>query len=293
MIYILSRDFNNHLFIYAKDYFIKNNIPYEHYHVPSKIDKSVMTKQEIKNFQNQIDNDNKLILSKIKKDDILICWGWKRGNIFQKKCKNILILEHGYIFNRNEWISIGWNGLNGRADFLTDSVASDRWKNIFKPHVKPWQYDGKYILLCGQVPGDASLKGKNLNKWYTTIAEKAYKYYNIPVVWRPHPVAVNAGKVVNVPNTILDTNERLQDSLNLAKAVITYNSNAGVEAIMNGVPVISKDQGSMYAEIATPYIGKLKYPNRDEWGRKIAYSQWHTSEIKKGIAFNHIFQKLF
>jgi hypothetical protein len=291
MIYILSKEFNFSICKSFKNYFDKRGIQYKLYDIENKkINKKLYTKEEFKQLREYKKDFDKGILQHIGQNDIVTCWGWKRGIKYKEAGANVLLQEHGFVFNRNEWISLGWNGLNGKADFLNQNVSNDRWETFFKPHMKPWKKDGEYILLCGQVPGDASLEGRNLTDWYAKIAKKAKEYYKIPVIWRPHPVAVRTKKNISVPNTFLDTNSSLKDSLKKAKLLITYNSNSAVDAVMEGVPVIVYDSGSMVYEIANHKIGSLEYYDRSDWGRKIAYTQWHISEIASDVALDHIFQ---
>ena len=52
--------------------------------------------------------------------------------------------------------SIGINGLNGRATFV-ETPDPDKRFEPHKPLLKPWNPHGDYVLICGQVPGDAAL----------------------------------------------------------------------------------------------------------------------------------------
>ena len=54
--------------------------------------------------------------------DIIVCWGWRRGEKHFNQKKQVLVMEHGYMLNRKTWTSLGWNGLNNDADFLNVDV---------------------------------------------------------------------------------------------------------------------------------------------------------------------------
>lgn len=297
MIHIIAKDFNFQFCENFKNYFDKNNLKYNYHYISNqKIDKTLYTKNEFREIQRNKKNHDEHILKNISQEDIVTCWGWKRGVRYREAGASVLLQEHGYIFDRNEWISLGWNGLNGKANFLNNDVSSKRWNKLFKPYMKPWQKDGDYILLCGQVPGDASLEGLDLTEWYEKQARDAYNYYKLPVVWRPHPEAIKKSlkrnrPIHSVPGTIFDKNQNLIDSLKKSKLVITYNSNSAVNAVMEGIPVVVGNKGSMVYEIANLEIGPIDYPDRSSWGRKIAYAQWHISEIASGVALKHIFRK--
>jgi hypothetical protein len=221
--------------------------------------------------------------------DIAVCWGWRAGKREFSRKKNVLVMEHGYFIDRDEWISLGWNGLNNNATFLNEDVQSDRWEMHFREHMKPWKSDGKHILFCGQVPGDMSLKGRNLTEWYFITARQAEKTYKLPIVWRPHPKD-KIGARIRLPNARTDQNKYLIDSLQNAAAVMAFNSNSLVDAVMNGVPAIAFDDGTMAWDLCAKNFGPIQRPDREDWGRRMAYTSWNHEEIASGIAIKHVFQ---
>lgn len=222
--------------------------------------------------------------------DIAVCWGWRKGIKEFEKNKQVLVMEHGYMINRHKWISLGWNGLNNDADFLNEDVPDDRWKKIFKEHMKPWKNNGEYILFCGQVPGDMSLKGKNLIRWYGETAKKASKVYKLPVVWRPHPLDKKSHNFT-IEKLKLDVGTNLLDSIKNAAAVMAFNSNSLIDGVMAGVPPIAFDSGTMVWDLAAKNYEPLKRLDREDWGRKMGYTQWNHEEIANGTAIKHIFKK--
>lgn len=222
--------------------------------------------------------------------DIAVCWGWRKGIKEFEKNKQVLVMEHGYMINRHKWISLGWNGLNNDADFLNEDVPDDRWKKLFKEHMKPWKNDGEYILFCGQVPGDMSLKGKDLGEWYISAAQEAYKKYKLPVVWRPHPLD-KFGARIKIPKARLDVKTTIKESLKNAATIMAFNSNSLIDGVMAGVPPIAFDNGTMVWDLAAKNYEPLKRLDREDWGRKMGYTQWNHEEIANGTAIKHIFKK--
>jgi hypothetical protein len=222
--------------------------------------------------------------------ELAVCWGWRKGKREFQNGKKVLILEHGYMIDRYDWISLGWNGLNNDADFHNKNVESDRWNTLFKDHMKPWKDNGDYILFCGQVPGDMSLRGKKLEGWYFETAKKASDYYKLPIVWRPHPLD-KRGVNVRIPKTNFDTNKCINESLENAAAVMAYNSNSLINGIMNGVPAIAFDTGTMAWDVCSHGFEPIKRPDRSDWGRKMGYTQWTHEELANGTALRHIFKK--
>lgn len=214
--------------------------------------------------------------------DLAIFWGHRRQDIITRQKQiggDYLVMERGYFRDRFKYTSVGFNGLNGRADFKNRDCPSDRWDR-HGVEIKDWN-DGEVVLLVGQVNGDASLAGANIESWYRVVAEEAKALGS--VVFRPHP----KGSPNKFPDCEVSTLSLEQD-LARAKCVITYNSNTGVDAILNGVPVIAMDKGSMAWDVAGHEIVPPPQPDRTQWAYNLAYCQWTEEEIRNGDAWEHL-----
>lgn len=217
------------------------------------------------------------------------CWGWRLGKALREQGHEVAVMERGFLSDRFSWTSLAWNGLNGRGEF---PVPPDDNGDRFCTHhsFKPWRKtDGEYVLLMGQVPGDASLQGRNLLPWYEETARQATKAYGLPVVFRPHPLAERKGFRQNVPYTKRSSRELAQD-LERAHVVITYNSNSAVDAVIAGVPAVAVDPGSMAWPVAGHAVGDRIMPNTSEWMRDLAWKQWQLDEISSGVALTALLE---
>lgn len=222
------------------------------------------------------------------KFDLLVFWGHRQRRMISKAKEfgiPYLVVELAYLGKRDHWISMAFNGLNGRGDFLNASVPPDRWEKYWRQDMKPWKKGGDYALICGQVPGDAALEHVDINEFYHKAAKAARQKHG-QVYFRPHPWMPEEHRTLpGVPT--LDGS--LEDALAGAKCVYTCNSNTGVDAVMAGVPVYAYDHGSMIWDIAqTDLNGELQTPDREDWGRKISYCQWTPEEVKSGEAWAHL-----
>lgn len=213
------------------------------------------------------------------------CWGWRMGRMIRGQGADVLVMERGYLGDRFSWTSLGWNGLNGYADF--GNVPQDGGKRFEKYHghlMKPWKTDGDYVLVIGQVPGDASLKGQNMLPWYCKTAVQAGRNFNLPVVFRPHPMAMRKGLRMNIPSVRLHTGE-LSHALERAAVCVTFNSNTAVDAVLAGVPTVALDRGTMAYSICSHDLGQpLVRPDRWRWASELAWKQWSIDEIRSGDA---------
>lgn len=219
-------------------------------------------------------------------DDLHVFWGMRRswGKAALQAGKKCLVVERAYLGDRFKWHALGFNGLNGLADFCNESVPDDRWRKYWRHTAEPWKESGDYALIIGQVPGDAALRGLDVGEWVGSVVEEARQRFG-KVYFRPHPLA---RKPVRVPGVEVMGGD-LAKALSGASAVITYNSNTAVDAVMAGVPAICFDRGSMAWDVCSHSISEPLYRgDRDDWGRKIAYAQWLPEELSSGAAWRHL-----
>lgn len=212
---------------------------------------------------------------------VVACWGWRIGQLYRSQGRDVLVAERGYIGDRFNWTSLAWNGLNGHGDHrVGPAVTGQRFADNFADLMQPWQTDGDYALLLGQVPGDMSLAGVDYGGWLNGVAER-YARDGIPLRFRPHPQP--RGDDVTVPGveTIGGT---LQEALAGAICAIAYNSNSLVDAALAGVPVWAWDKGSM----AWPLSGKGMAVDRGRWAARLAWCQWSHAEICDGTALRSV-----
>jgi hypothetical protein len=214
------------------------------------------------------------------------CWGWRRGKVLRALGHEVLVMERAYLGDRYEWYSLGWNGLNGYADFrYVREDGGERFRKHFT--MKPWRKTpGKYVLLIGQVPGDMSLKGRDIAPWYVTAAVTAQAMYRMPVLFREHPQNLARGLRRSPGYTEMSKAVHLEDALADAHVVITYNSNTGVDAAIAGVPVVAVDPGSMASAVAASRVGDRIMPAREPWAHALAWKQWTLREIAQGVPFD-------
>ncbi len=215
---------------------------------------------------------------------------WPRGNVFrQQREKNldVIVLETGYI-NRgdgqNHHYAAGFNGLNGRADFRNKGMQQERF-DALNVQMRPYS-PGEYILLCGQVPWDASVDHSDHKAWLAETVREIKTLTTRPIVFRPHPMAtlprLDGCEYSTAP---------LAEDLPRAHAVVTFNSNSGVEAALFGKPVFAADEGSMVWSIANKRLDQIndpEYIDRKQWARDLAYCQWTPAELREGKAWAHL-----
>lgn len=211
------------------------------------------------------------------------CWGWRAGSQLRAQGREVLVMERGYMGDRFAWTSLGWNGLNNRAQFGISNDVGARFRKHFGHLLQPWNPAGDYVLLIGQVPGDMSLRGRNLAPWYAEQAARAAALFKLPVRFRQHPEAVRRGIRQEVRGTTAMGGD-LQPALAGAAVVVTFNSNTGVDSLLAGKPTLVGDEGSMAWDVAN-LLTPGKEPDRESWAARLAWCQWKMDEIRSGEAW--------
>lgn len=218
-----------------------------------------------------------------------ICWGWRRGKELQARGYNVLVVERGYIGDRREWTSLAWNGLNGRGDFCLEGGVPERdaaRAALLDGVLRDWRGEKPRgtdcILIMEQVLDDMSLEGRDLTPWYRDVALQARRRFNLPVLLRPHPVAVAKGR--RVRTGLAESRGSLAEDLARAWGVITWNSNSAVDAVLAGVPALSADEGSMAWAVTAHELADLGQirPDREIWANRLAWCQWRLEELAAG-----------
>lgn len=212
-----------------------------------------------------------------------------RGNVIseqragRRKC---VVLETGYLGrgdDQDNYYAAGFGGLNGRADFRNQN--SPHWRAIRWP-MKAWiqPHPNQYILLAGQVPWDASVQDTDHIAWLNKTAQDIRRYTDLPIFFRPHPkFPTNVGELINVVGPV---------KWDEVRAVVTFNSNLAVDALMNGVPVFVDDIGSMALQASNRFIKDVEnpqHPSRTQWLSDLTHCQWTPDEMRQGMTWNHLF----
>jgi hypothetical protein len=213
----------------------------------------------------------------IRKEGVPI--SYPRGRVIrwqEEEGKPYIVLETGYVKRGDgpeDYYAAGFNGLNGRADFRNKGMPADRWEKLGL-ELKPWRLCEGYYLVCGQVPWDAAVQHHNHVAWVQKMCRELSKVGE--VVFRPHP---KAGDVYGAVPATVSTRPLLNDLLE-AGLVVTFNSNVGVDATIEGVSATCDDEGSMI----------WKYGDREQWAANLAYTQWTQQEMAEGLAWSHLFR---
>ena len=170
-----------------------------------------------------------------------------------------------------DYVQLVWNGHGRRGDHKVPERRHDRWQKMKVP-MYPWQGCGNKVVLCGQTETYSPHYG-HLIDWYAEMAPHATHF-------RHHPAG---GNPTDLPSH-LDWSD--------VGMVIVLNSSVGVESVLNGIPTVTMDEGSLAWEVTSHQPGTFYTPDRTEWCQWLAWTQWHWDEIEAGLPIRHLFEEL-
>lgn len=171
-------------------------------------------------------------------------------------------------------------GLGGLNSVPTFDCPPDRFKALGIDIAARGGDPNGYVLLVGQVPGDAA-HGMDIDSHKRWLRKVAAKYPHVR--YRPHPQ-----EPVDVPG-LQRAEGDLAQAISGARLVVTWNSNTGHDALLAGVPVVAHGPAA-YAELAGEALPPLDA--RRAYFNRAAYGQWTLAEMRSGQAAAFILNHL-
>lgn len=225
---------------------------------------------------NYEDSSDPLVLRGILKHKIVKrCWQDNRP---------FLYMDSGYIGNRaNLQNPQGWKVWHRIApdNFQHGDIVdrpADRWER-HKITPIPRRRNGHKVLIAAPDDKPCQVYGIELDAWLNNVQNTLKSHTDRPIELRQRD-----------PNRRNRVNNDFMDALTDVWAVVTFNSNAAVEAILCGVPVFVLATCSAALPVANSNLCDIEkpfFPDPDlvqKWCRHLAYGQFHNSELKNGTA---------
>lgn len=203
-----------------------------------------------------------------------------------------------------EYFRVGVDGtLADDGEFCNRDSSSERWQMLSRRlnlNVQAYRQTGKHVLLVGQNPGDASLRGLNIFTWLEESIAEIRQFTDRPVLVRPHPVTdprlmqVFERQFSALPQGVsLDFPPRrpIRACLQDCWAIVAYSSNATIDALIDGIPAISLNSANMAWPVSDHSLASIERPSlfaREQWLYDLACAQWSADEMRSGIVWRHI-----
>ena len=207
----------------------------------------------------------------------------------------IIIIEVGNFIRGTTWrISIdnvnnlGFFGNKNNLDFDRPSKLGIQLKPT-KPALE--------ILIAAQHERSLQWQGQPpMRQWAMNTVEEIRKFTDRPIIVRPHPRSpfniVYPLVKLSVPRKVPNTYDGFDIDYNL-HCVVNHNSGPGVQAAIQGCPVIV-DSSSLASPISNSManIESIRMPDRTQWLVELSHTEWTIDEIKQGIPLTRLMSKL-
>lgn len=204
--------------------------------------------------------------------------------------------EYGYY-------RVGVNGfLQDDADFNNQGSPPDRWARMLDElgvQLKPYRLHGSHLLIVGQNPGDASLRGADIFEWMHRTAVEARGLTTRPIIVRPHPVTSQLmmrefeARFSTLPGIVIDypPTRPVRSVLQDCWVLLAYSSSASIDALIEGVPCITSSPANMAWPVSDHSLESIEQPTlfaREQWLADLAYAQWSPEEMQSGAPWRHL-----
>lgn len=155
----------------------------------------------------------------------------------------------------------------------------DRWHGLGIT-AQPVASRGKYILLCGIGPKQAARHGLAYGEWERKTYARLSTFTGLPIMVREKP---KNPPIKGLPRS---PHRAASEAIRGAWAVVCMTGNIGVDAILEGVPVVAESgPGRVYYPGGLEQISTLQPlapAAREAALADIAYWQWTLPEIAAG-----------
>lgn len=200
--------------------------------------------------------------------------------------KTFYYMDSGYFGNQpNRLNPQGWKLWHRivKNDLQHNEIIprpSDRWQQL-QIALHPRRY-GKTIIVAA--PDDKPCKFYNIDKdtWVNETVATLKKHTDRPIIVRQRaPKRID--RVQSDPLSVLLARD--------VHALVTFNSVAATEAVMQGVPAFTMAPANAARPVGNIDLSKIEtpyYPDLDTlhaWVHHLAYGQFHVDELRNGTAF--------
>ena len=211
--------------------------------------------------------------------------------------KPVVIIEVGNLKRGETW-RISLNHINGLGLFGNDTNLDESRPHTLGVSLKavPDKRRGEILIAC-QHHSSLQWEGMPIMKvWCESIISKIRERTHHRIIVRPHPRSPFS---FNMPNVLVEKPQKIPnsyDDFNIFynyHCVINHNSGPAVQAAIHGVPILC-DSSSLAAPLSNAWetLDNPVLPDREEWFLKLCHTEWTVKEIKKGIPFERLFNKI-
>ena len=207
-----------------------------------------------------------------------------------------IVLDTGFVKNKrsdendlDRYMQVGYDGIKRNAKFYAKGSSLDRWVAL-ESELKPWRedtYKGQHILIIGQHEIGISTQHLDIIGWWEDTISFIKRATDRPIKFRPHP---NQTKFPR-GDYQLTQETTIEEDLQNCWCAVARTTNGAVDAIINGIPVITPDHACMAYDVSSHFITEILdpvKPDRTKWLAELGYSQWTIREMQNGLPWKHL-----
>jgi hypothetical protein len=159
---------------------------------------------------------------------------------------------------------------------------------------------GSYVLLCGMSEKAAGVCGYGFHEWERDAVKKIRAATRRMILFRPKPAkhanyqGLDGTRLAPARKLFDDEGYPIVDIVDAVRGafcVVSHHSNAGMDAIVEGVPCFQLDGVAAPMGLSDlSMIEKPKLPTdeeRQQWANDVAYTQFNCQEMRAGIPWRH------
>ena len=192
-------------------------------------------------------------------------------------------MDSGYLGNRPSYINPqGWKHYHRIVpnNLQHDTVIkrpSDRWNRLGIEINR--RRHGSNILIVAPDEKPCKFYDIDLDTWLADTVATIKQHTDRPIIVRERNRSRTDRKINRVENALADVH-----------AVVTFNSIAGTESILAGVPVFAMAPSNAARPVSNLDLSQIEnpwFPDQDQiltWAHHLAYGQFHIDEFKNGSA---------
>lgn len=196
-----------------------------------------------------------------------------------------VIGDKGYFaeYATTKFFRVSVNAQQPDAHLRRRPHPADRWQALGIA-AAPMATRGDYVLLCGVSPKQASRHGVPYGAWERAAFAALSAVTDRPIFVREKPGNPPIAGLPRLPDM------PASKAIRGAWAVVCKTGNIGVDAIVEGVPVLAESgPGRVYfGEQAIEALAPLSAADRIRALSDIAYWQWTADEIARGELWEHL-----
>lgn len=224
--------------------------------------------------------------------DVLVTIGWnvaiaKIHEDHNRQGKTSISISDGFVrrgWQPGAYFAATRNGLHAYGDQIR-LMPGDRWAKL-GVKLRPWSpNENGHILIAHQ--HTPAFDGHDRQPWFHETIRLLKEKTDRQLILRPHP---RDRKRSDLPPGCLVSTRSFREDLENAWAVVTYDSNMAVDALLYGIPVFTagKTKADPLACHDIEQIVDPPKPDRQQWAHDLAYSQFNVNELRAGLPWIHL-----